>query len=102
MSRTNKSKGHFITVSGHTKVRKLTVRRIFAIIPDSTRRYLQMLLTEYTAERKNILNKLNISHAEFPFGLRLLWCDSIGSAEAPQLITAQNHSHTFFEIELNL
>lgn len=59
-----------------------------------------MLLTEYTAERKNILNKLNISHAEFPFGLRLLWCDSIGSAEAPQLITAQNHSHTFFEIFL--
>ena len=59
-----------------------------------------MLLTEYTPERKNTLNKLNISHVEFPFGLKLLWCDSLTDADADRLITAQAHSHTFYEIFL--
>ena len=57
------------------------------------------MLSEYTAQRAEALNKLNISEIEIPINVKFLWFDIVTASNITKRIYTGVHSHSFFELQ---
>lgn len=57
-----------------------------------------MTISEYSAQRSNVLNKMNIPATELPVSIRILWFDTLTAFDVNNRVSMEKHSHSFFEI----
>lgn len=57
-----------------------------------------MIMSEFTAQRANAINKMNIPEIELPVSIRILWFDTLTASDVKNRVSAETHSHSFFEI----
>lgn len=59
-----------------------------------------MILTEYTHQRADAVNQLNIPAADKPYRVKFLWLEMISRDHGADKIYYGDHSHSFFELYL--
>ncbi len=57
------------------------------------------MLTEYSVQRAEALNQLNISEIEMPISIKFLWFDIVTASNITKRIYTGVHSHSFFELQ---
>ena len=57
------------------------------------------MLTEYTIQRAEALNKLNIPEIDMPINIKFLWFDIVRASNITKHIYTGIHSHSFFELQ---
>lgn len=62
---------------------------------------IEMILSEYTPERAERLNRLNFPEQELPFNMRLLWLEIINIQNMGHYVYNGLHSHSFYEIHFS-
>ncbi len=56
------------------------------------------MLSQYTPQRSEALNKLNIPAIEQPVHFKVLWLDHLAAANVENRIRKDSHAHLFFEL----
>lgn len=61
-----------------------------------------MTISEYTPERADALNKLNIPEAEAPINIKILWVELLTADNIYNRIYTETHSHSAYEMHFIL
>ncbi len=57
------------------------------------------MLSEYTVQRADALNKLNIPEIEMPVNVKFLWFELVTASNITKRIYTGIHAHSFFELQ---
>ncbi len=57
-----------------------------------------MIISEYTAQRADTIDRMNIPEILMPVGIKILWFYAMIAADVKERVLAETHSHSFFEI----